>query len=352
MQPYRLQALLLLAGSFVSGQTGTIQTVVGGNRPLDSGGYRGGLGYPGGAAVDTAGNLYVSLSDRRGVLRIDAATGAVTRVAGVGKGGYSGDHGPAPEALMSRPCGIAFDARGNLYIADPANARVRMVSNGIITTVAGNGTQSFGGDGGPADQAQLSSPSDVAVDAAGNLYIADWGNRRIRKVSGGIITTIAGDGVAGDSGDRGPAVRARLSSPSGLAIDSAGNLYIADANVPRIRMISGGTITTVAGSGSYGYSGDGGPAKRAQLSNPVGIAVDFAGNLFIADANNHRIRKVSNGTIMTVAGNGSPGYDGDGGAATGARLNWPRSVAVDAAGRLYVVDARNECVRVVQEGAR
>lgn len=348
MQGYRLSALLLFAGSFAFGQTATIQTVLGGTRPLDDGGYRGGLGYPGGVAVDAAGNLHVSLSDRRGVLRMDRANGALTRVAGSGKGGYGGDHAPAAQAFMTRPCGIAFDALGNLYIADPANARVRMVSNGIITTVAGNGIQSYGGDGGPADRAQLSSPSDVALDAAGNLYIADWGNHRIRKVSGGIITTIAGDDIAGDSGDSGPAARARLSSPSGLAIDSSGNLYIADANVPRIRMISGGKITTVAGSGTYGYSGDGGPAKAAQLSNPIGITLNSAGHLYIADANNHRIRKVSNGTITTVAGNGSPGYDGDGNAATGARLNWPRSVAVDAAGRLYVVDARNQCVRVVE----
>ena len=217
---------------------------------------------------------------------------------------------------------MAVDASGNLYIADTGNNRIRKVSaTGIITTVAGNGSAGYSGDGGPATSAQLDGPEGVAVDGSGNLYIADTCNNRIRKVSAtGIITTVAGNGSAGYSGDGGPATSAQLSLPAGVAVDGSGNLYIADSGNNRIRKVSAtGIITTVAGNGSPGYSGDGGPATSAQLNQPAGVAVDASGNLYIADSSNNRIRKVSaTGIITTVAGNGFDGYSGDGGPATSA----------------------------------
>jgi sugar lactone lactonase YvrE len=223
-------------------------------------------------------------------------------------------------------------------------------TSGTITTFAGNGTQGFSGDGGPATSAGLSYPGGVAVDAAGNLYIADTSNHRVRKVStSGTITTVAGNGTFGFSGDDGPATNATLSYPTEVAVDAVGNLYIADTGNLRVRKVSAsGTITTVAGNGIYGFSGDGGPATNASLVIPRGVAVDAVGNLYIADYGNSRVRKVSSwGTITTVAGNGSPGFSGDGGPATSAALGYPRGVAVDAAGNLYIADTDNNRVRKV-----
>ena len=220
----------------------------------------------------------------------------------------------------------------------------------MITTVAGNQAAGFSGDGGPATNASVNlaqyAGSGVAVDSAGNLYIADVGNSRVRKVSGGIITTVAGNGNYSFSGDGGPATSASLNSPEAVAIDSAGNLYIADKFLNRVRKISKGIITTVAGNGSAAFSGDGGPAASASLNSPQGVAVDQAGNLYIADVGNQRIRKVSNGIVTTVAGNGSTGFSGDGGPATSASLfifagaGNGGGVAVDAAGNLYISDLR------------
>jgi sugar lactone lactonase YvrE len=212
-----------------------------------------------------------------------------------------------------------------------------------ISTFAGGGSSL--GDNGPATSAQLSSPLGVAVDAAGNLYIADTNNNRIRKVSGGVITTVAGNGTAGFSGDSGPATSIQLNAPSGVAVDTAGNLYIADTNNNRVRKVSDGIITTVAGNGTLGFSGDGGSATSAQLKEPWGVAVDTAGNLYIAEPYSYRVRKVSGGIITTVAGNGTPGISGDGGPATSAELNVPMCVVVDAAGSLYIADLRNNRVR-------
>jgi sugar lactone lactonase YvrE len=209
---------------------------------------------------------------------------------------------------------------------------------GIITTVAGNGIAGYSGDGGAATSAQLYHPYGVAVDAAGNLYIADTSNHRIRRVTpGGIITTVAGNGIAGYSGDGGAATSAQLSYPDGMAVDAAGNLYIADNGNRRIRRVTpGGIISTVAGNGTRGYSGDGGAAASAQLYAPSGVAVDAVGNLYIADAGNNRIRRVTpGGIITTVAGNGIAGYSGDGGAATSAQVNYPWGVAVAAQGRIF-----------------
>ena len=268
----------------------------------------------------------------------------ITTVAGDGAGGFSGDNGPATSAELADPQGVAVDSAGNLYIADLANNRIRKVSNGVISTVAGNGTPGFSGDGGLATAAQLDQPAGVAVDSAGNLYIADCWNHRIRKVSNGVISTVAGNGTPGFSGDNGPATSAQLSDPTGVAVDSAGNLYIADMFSNRIRRVSNGAITTVAGNGTQGFSGDNGPATSAQLSNPYAVAVDSAGNLYIADMVNNRIRKVSNGVITTVAGGGTQGLGGDGGPATSAQLS-ASGVAVYASGSPLIADSGNNRIR-------
>jgi len=206
--------------------------------------------------------------------------------------------------------------------------------------------QGYGGDSGPATGASLNGPVGIAIDSAGDLYIADSGNNRVCTVSNGVITTVAGNGIRGYGGDNGPATSARLSMEF-LAVDSAGNLYIADGGNHRIRMVANGVITTVAGNGSAGYSGDDGPATSARLNVPAGVAIDSAGNLYIADWGNHRVRRVSNGVITTVAGNGTQGYSGDNGPATSAQLNHPHNAGVDSAGTLYIVDTDNDCIRML-----
>jgi len=274
----------------------------------------------------------------------------ITTIAGTGTAGFSGDGGQATSAQLTNPRGVAVDAQGNVYIADEPAQRVRKVSGGNISTVAGTGTAGFSGDGGQATSAQLKNPIDVAVDAQGNLYIADTLNNRIRKVSGGNISTVAGTGTAGSTGDGGQATSAQLNNPYGIAVDAQGNLYIADTLNNRIRKVSGGNISTVAGSGTAGYSGDGGQATSAQLNSPFDVAVDGQGNLYIADGANNRIRKVSGGIISTIAGTGTAGFSGDGGQATSAQLKAPFSVAVDAQTNLYIADYGNSRIRRVSGG--
>ncbi len=274
-----------------------------------------------------------------------------TNVISTVAGGGVGDFGYATNAALYAPSGVAMDGAGNLYIADRDNERIRKVdTNGVITTVAGNGTNGYAGDGGAATNAELANPIGVAADGTGNLYIADFINNRIRKVdTNGVITTVAGNGVKGYAGDGGAATNAELGLPSSVAVDGTGNLYIADEFTFSIRKVdTNGVITTVAGNGAFGYAGDGGEATHAELNSPTSVAMDGAGNLYIADMHNQRIRKVdANGVITTVAGNGTNGYAGDGGAATNSELNLPHSVAVDGVGNLYIADAGNMRIRKV-----
>lgn len=301
-----------------------------------------------GLAVDSAGNLYISDAGNNRIRKV--SNGIITTVAGNGTAGFSGDNGPALSAELHDPQGLAVDAASNIYFADTGNARVRKVSNGVITTVAGNGTTGFSGDNGPATGAQLNNPLYVAVDSVDNFYISDHSNNRVRKVSAGAISTVAGSGTPGFSGDNGPASNAQLNLPQGIAVDSVGNLFIADNFNNRIRVVSNGTITTFAGNGLYGFSGDGGPAAAAEFYLVFGIAVDGIGNLYIGDELNGRIRKVSGGVVTTVAGSGPGGFSGDGGPAISAQLTEPWATAVDSPGSLYIADRDNNRIRKVSNG--
>ena len=344
----RLLSVFLAVGMCAAAwaQTYAISTFAGGALPVNIPGTSASLGYaPRNLAADQAGNVFFVYENS--VLRLDAATGVLTLLAGSGTTGFSGDNGPATAAQLNAPGSLAGDSTGNLYIADTMNNRIREVSGGVITTVAGAGAQGFGGDGGPALSALLSNPSGVAVDSAGNLYIADQFNLRVRKVSNEIITTVAGGGSS--LADNVPATSAQLNYPMGVAVDSADNLYIAVASdnfVPGlIREVSNVIITTVAGGGSA--AGDNVPATSAQLGYLLGVAVDSAGNLYIADTSNNRIRKVSNGVIATVAGSRAPFFGGDNGPATSAELYGPFGVAVGYAGDIYIADFNNNRIRVL-----
>jgi hypothetical protein len=273
----------------------------------------------------------------------------IKTIAGNGAAFFSGDNGPATSAALSKPTTLAADAAGKIYIADANNHRVRLVdTSGNITTFAGNGVQGFLGDGGPATSASLNTPTSVAVHD-GTVYIADSENNVIRVVSGGTIGTFAGSAVGsgGYSGDGGPATAALLNCPRGVSVDSSGNVYISDTKNQVVRKVSGGTITTVAGNGQQGFFGDNGSATAASLDTPSSIAVDPSGNIFIADTHNHRIREVSGGKISTFAGNGAPGFLGESTPAVNAALDYPLGVAVDAFGNIYIADSNNERVRRV-----
>lgn len=325
-------------------------TVAGGGTQLGDSGpaTKGQLSSPRAVTLDSVGNLYVADYNNHRIRRI--FNGVITTVAGNGTPGYSGDNGSATDAQLQYPHGVAVDSAGNLYIADNGNNRIRKVSNGVITTLAGNGTAGFSGDNGPAINAQMGPLLGIAVDFGGNVYVAS--GDRVRKVAGGVITTVAGNGTPGFSGDNGPATSAQLAQPYGVTLDSSGTLYIADYNNNRIRKVSNGVITTIAGNGTFGFSGDNGAANNAQLNIPEGVAVDAAGNLYIADYGNHRVRKVSNGIITTVAGNGTPSFSGDNGPATSAQLYNPSGITLDAVGNVYVVDSVNNRIRVLTPSQR
>ncbi len=308
------------------------------------------LNGPFGLTEDGFGNLFIAGNLDNRIRKVDT-NGIITTVAGSGNCGFSGDNGPATNASLENPQGVAVDASGNVFIGDYLNNRVREVgTNGIITTFAGDGASDYSGDGGPATNASLYDPEGVLLDASGNLYIADSANMRIRKVdTNGIITTMAGDGDNDYSGDGGPATNASLSYPQNLAFDRSGAMFIADYGNNAIRKVdTNGIITTVAGDGMYGYAGDGGAATNAWLANPSGVAVDSLSNLYIADLYNHRVREVgTNGIITTVAGDGTAGYSGDDGAATNAGLNKPSEVVLDGSGNLFIVDFNNNRIRKV-----
>ena len=310
-----------------------------------------------GTAMDSLGNLYIADSANNIIRKVNT-NGMATIVAGNGSGSFSGDGGAATNAGLYFPSAVLVDKTGNLLIADSNNNRVRKVdTNGIINTLAGNGLGyiSFSpyqvGDGGAATNGTLYYPDSLALDTNGNLIICDYNNNRIAKVgTNGIITTVAGiPGIGGYGPDGLPATASRLFNPSGVAVDSANNLYIADTYNYRIRKVNGsGTISTVAGNGTSGYSGDGGLPTSAKINNPVGVAVDAARNLFIVDSGNHRIRKVgTNNIITTIAGNGVAGFSGDGGSATNANLAGPQNLALDGIGNLFIADTGNNRIREV-----
>jgi sugar lactone lactonase YvrE len=307
------------------------------------------LAKPSAIAYDASGNLYIADANNH-VIREVSISGIISTVAGSGVEGYAGDGAAATAAELDTPTGIAVDKPGNLYIADSHNQRIRMVSGGTITTIAGNGSKGYAGDGAAAAAASLALPSGVAVDASGNVYIADTDNHRIRKITSGTISTIAGDGEELFAGDGGAATSAALDSPTGVAVDSSGNVYIADRLNQRIREVSGGAISTIAGSGapsfSGGFAGDGASPTAASLAKPTGVAVDSGGNIYIADTNNQVIRQIGGGAIASIAGSpGTQGFGGDGGPATSAILNAPKTVTTGASGDLVIADTLNQRVR-------
>jgi sugar lactone lactonase YvrE len=306
------------------------------------------LDNPSGVIVDGQGNLYIADSGNQRVRKVNAG-GTITTCAGTNGRGFGGDGGPATNATLGSPIGLALDRSGNLLIADSQNNRVRRVAaNGTITPCAGNNRDGFIGDGAAATNASLGSPMGVTVDAGGDLLIADSYNNRLRRVdTNDIITTLAGNGSASFSGDGGWAAAAGLSDIGGIAVDSGGNILVADSGAGRIRRIGvSGSITTLAGNGNYGYSGDGVAATNSSLSYPVGVAINGAGEVFVADQENNRIRKIGlDGLITTVAGTNTSGFRGDGGAAASALLSGPGGLGVDAAGNLYMADSGNQRVR-------
>ena len=413
----------------VTSGTGMITTVVNtsgnqtdGTYPLGDGGAATAatLNRPCGVWVDAAGAIFIADSGNHRIRKVTVNTGIIITFAGTGTAGYGGDGGPATYALLDSPAGICVKITGEviisdtsntclrqvgiangistlpmtvgpgltaprgtapyddtvrkklfLYIADSGNHRIRKLdtTTNLLVTVAGTGSAGYLGDGGQATAAQINSPSAVAVDPSGNLYIADTENHRIRKVTaiGGaitdrscssncsIISTVAGTGSAGYSGDGGSATLAAINGPEGVFVNASEDIFISDTVNHRVRVVkkSNNVIRTVAGTGTAGYSGDGGNAVSAQVNAPRGIFVDINNDLYIADTNNHRIRKVrnSNNIITTLAGTGSGGYSGDGGAATAAQLSGPRAVSADGAGNLYIADTGNHRLRIVNHDA-
>ena len=368
---YAVLAVGFWPGTVLAQEPGTLVTIAGGGEQTEAGipAVELKMNLPLSVATDAGGNLYIADAGNGRILRIDADTDTATTVAGTGTSGFSGDGGPATDAQLNRPQGVALDASGNLYIADAGNGRIRRVDarTGIITTIAGTGDRDFGGDGGPATAAAFNEIVDILADGDAALYVSDGilqgatgGNHRVRRIdlASGTIETVAGNGSPGFSGDGGPATDAGLTT-EGIALDASGNLYIADFNNHRIRRVDAqtGIITTVAGRGPAnifgdgGYGGDAGPATDAQLNFPTGVTVDADGNLYIADASNHRIRFVDAATeeILTLAGTGGVGLEGDGGLALEAVFNQPIRLALHPDGNLLIVDVGNDRIRLLTD---
>jgi trimeric autotransporter adhesin len=302
------------------------------------------LNGPHGVSVDNSGNIFIADFYNNVIREVVATTGIIETVAGNGKAGYSGDGGQATQAELYGPVGVFVNNSDNIFIADSSNNVIRevMATPGIIETVAGNGKAGYSGDGGKATQAELNRPVGVFVNNSDDIFIVEAGNDRIREVVGsaGVIETVAGNGFLSYSGDGGLATQAQLYNPQGVSLDSSGNLFIADSSNNAIRQVAAttGIIETVAGNGKAGYSGDGGQATQAELQLPSGVFVDSAGNIFIADTQNVVIREVvaKTGIIETVAGNGTTGYSGDGGQATQAELGFPEGLFVDGSGNIFI----------------
>ncbi len=347
---YLLTAFLALAGN--SGVAQTITTFAGNGTYSFSG--DGGpatlasLGRPVDVYVAASGSVYI-VDQWNNRVRLVNSSGTISTIAGNGTTAWASEGVAATTVGIDHPRAICADASGNLYVADEGNERIRKITpGGLIYNAAGNGTSAYSGDGGPATSASIYGALGVCTDAGGNLYIGDSRNYVVRKVTpAGIISTFAGNGVAGSGGDGGPATAAQFTSPSGLCFDAAGNLYVAD--YWRVRKITpAGIITTFAGNGTLGYSGDGGPATAAAINNIVGICLDATGNLYIADQGNNVVRKVTTaGIISTYAGTGTAGFSGDGGPAAAARLNEPTGVRMDGSNNLYIADYSNQRIRKV-----
>jgi len=293
---------------------------------------------PFGIVTDASGNVYVGDGGNNRIRKVTAA-GVVSTLAGNGNSGFV--DGPADVAQFNNPEGVAVDASGNLFVADFANYRVRKISGGGVTTVAGNGIAGF--KDGDALTAQFFDPEGIAIDESGNLFVAEYGNSRIRKIAAGVVTTHAGNGIEGFKD--GAATNAEFDSPFGVAADASGNIYVGDFRNNRIRKITGSTVVTFAGDGMDGFKD--GPGVTAQFTRPQGVAVDALGNVYVADRGNHRIRKITkDGTVTTIAGDGTPGFKN--GTGVNAQFYFPSGIAVDASGNIYVTDYLNHCIRKLQ----
>lgn len=314
-----------------------------------------GIGGPFGVIIGPDGALYVCETENHAVRRIDLKTGLISSVAGTGKAGYSGDGGPATRATCREPYEIRFDKSGNMYFVEMKNHLVRKVdqATGLISTIAGTGAAGFSGDGGPATQAQLNVPHSITLDAAGNVYIADIGNHRIRIVDAktGVIKTLSGTGQKEKTPDGAPFANTPLNGPRTLDFDGQHTLYLAlrEGNAVYRLDLQSETIHHLAGTGKSGYSGDGGPARSAQLAGPKGIALGPNGDIYLCDTESHTIRviRVKTGIIETLVGDGKPG-DGPDGPPRQCRLDRPHGVFVDSTGQVYIGDSSNNKVRVLR----